>query len=477
MGGTVMRSVETRAIHTLATDLRTVLDPRRVLTAPEDLLVYGYDGTWLDQRPDLVVIPQSTAEIAGVVRIAQRHRVPIVPRGGGSGLAGGAVPDAGGIVLSTTQMDRILAIDERGLTALVQPGVVNAALQGAVERLGLFYPPDPASLNQATIGGNVATSASGPRCLKYGGTKDYVTGLEVVLPDGEVARLGGRSHQPFDDQNLIQLFIGSEGTLGVISEIAVRLLPKPAARGTVQAIFDRMETAGQVVNAILQRGVVPLALEMMDQVTLRCVEEYLRAGLPTDHEALLLIDVDGDPGAVKEQVGLVAECCRAGGADARIAMTAAESQQLWRARRAVSSSFGRLRPNKLGEDISVPREAIPSMVRVVGEIACTYDLVIPLFGHIGDGNLHPNILCDLRDREEMARVAQAARAIFTAAIERGGTISGEHGIGLLKRDFLPESLDPAALTLMRRIKATADPHGRMNPGKVLGGSPATSPRP
>lgn len=456
------------ASSALIADLRQAIPARRILTSPEDLIVYGYDGTWLERTPDVVVSVESAEEIATVLRIARRSGVPVVPRGGGSGLAGGSVPQRGGIVLSTTLMGEIVEIDRDALIAVVQPGVVNAALQAEVERQGLFYPPDPASLNQATIGGNAATSASGPRCLKYGGTKDYVIGLQVVLASGEIVRLGGRSHQPGPDHHLLQSFIGSEGTLGVIAEVTVRLLPKPAARGTVMATFERLEDAGQAVGDILGAGVVPLALEMMDRVTLRCVEEHLHAGLPIESDAMLLIDVDGDSEAVARQVAVVVEVCRRAGASiVRPAESAADSAQLWRARRSTSSSFGRIRPNKLGEDISVPRGAIPAMVRAVQRIAERDKLLIPLFGHIGDGNLHPNILCDLRDPEEMARVGEAARAIFSAAIEHGGTLSGEHGIGMLKRDFLPASLDPNAVTLMRRIKQALDPEGILNPGKVL----------
>ncbi|MGH2461536.1 MAG: FAD-binding oxidoreductase [Chloroflexota bacterium] len=456
------------ASSALLADLSRIIPPRRLLTSLEDLIVHGYDGTWLERAPDVVIAAASADEIAAVLRIAGRHRVPVVPRGGGSGLAGGSVPFQGGIVLGTTLMGEIVEIDRESLVAVVQPGVVNAALQAAVEQVGLFYPPDPASLNQATIGGNVATSASGPRCLKYGGTKDYVVGLQIVLPSGQILRLGGHAPQPSPDHNLLQTFIGSEGTLGVIAEVTVRLLPKAAARGTVMATFARLETAGDAVGQILGAGVVPLALEMMDQATLRCVEDYLHAGLPVESEAMLLIDVDGDTESVAQQVGVVARTCReAGAAIVRPADSPADAARLWRARRSTSSSFGRIRPNKLGEDVSVPRGRIPAMVRAVQEISERYHLLIPLFGHIGDGNLHPNILCDLRDREEMSRVREAARAIFQAAIENQGAISGEHGIGLLKREFLPNNLDPNALALMRKIKQAFDPEGILNPGKVL----------
>jgi glycolate oxidase len=451
----------------LFADLRRALPRQTVLTSPEDLLVYGYDGTWLDYRPAAVVCPTTTAEVVAAMGVARVHQRAIVPRGAGSGLAGGAVPDDQAIVLSLTRMDRILEVDPSDLVAVVEAGVVNANLQTAVERVGLFYPPDPASLNQATIGGNVATSASGPRCLKYGGTKDYVIGLEVVLPSGEVVRLGGRSHQPGWDQHLIQVLIGSEGTLGIVTEITVRLLLKLAARGTVMATFRHLEEAGAAVGAILSNGIVPLALEMMDRVTLRCVEEFLHVGLPTDCEAMLLIDVDGEAGAVKAQVAAVAAACReADATSVRPAASAEEALVLWRARRSTSSSFGRVRPNKLGEDISVPRSAIPAMVRAVQRIAVEHDLLIPLFGHIGDGNLHPNILCDLRDAGEMARVGAAAQSIFAVALALGGTLSGEHGVGLLKRGFLPVAIDTAALTLLDRIKDAVDPTALLNPGKL-----------
>ena len=454
-------------LSALVAELRRATDPSFVLTSPEDLLVHGYDGTWLERTPAVVVAPASLGEIARVVAVCARLRVPIVPRGAGSGLAGGSVPPTGGVVVSTTRLNRIRSIDPASSLAVVEPGVINASLQRAVETLGLFYPPDPASLNQATIGGNVATSASGPRCLKYGGTKDYVVGLTVVLASGETVVLGGgTSHQPGPDQNLLQTFIGSEGTLGVIAEVVVRLIPQSAARGTIMATFGRLEDAGKAVGAVLAAGVVPLALEMMDRVTLQCVEGFLRSGLPIDCEALLLADVDGSADAVASQMATVSRVFAEVGAQlVRPSKDPADAQQLWRARRSTSSSFGRLRPNKLGEDISVPRSEIPSMVREVQAIAARFDLLIPLFGHIGDGNLHPNILCDLRDAAEMGRVTDAAREIFAAAVARGGTLSGEHGIGLLKREFLALATDPSALALMHRIKGALDPHDLLNPGK------------
>lgn len=452
----------------LAQELARVVPPDRVAWTPEELLVYAYDGTWLDSPPSAVVSPRSTGEVAAVLHLAERLSTPVIPRGAGSGLAGGSVPEGGGIVLNLTLLDRILEIDVDSRVAVVEPGVVNARLQAEVEAKDLFFPPDPASLRQSTIGGNVATAASGPRCLKYGGTREYVLGLEVVLPSGEVLRLGGRSPRSGLDASLLHLFVGSEGTLGIITEVTLRLIRKPPARGTVMASFPKLADASQTVTAILGSGVVPLALEIMDNTTLRCVEQHLHAGLPLDVEAILLVDVDGEAQEVELQGAAVARLCQDGGAaQVQQATTEAESDRLWQARRSTSSSFGRLRPNKLGEDISVPRSAIPETVRRIQEIAARHGLLIPLFGHIGDGNLHPNILCDLRDREEMSRVVRAAEDIFAVALAQGGTLSGEHGIGLLKRAFLPTALDPAALDLMRQLRRALDPRGVLNPGKVF----------
>ena len=434
--------------------------------------MYGYDGTWLERRPDVAVSVVSADEVAGVLRWASQHQIPVVPRGAGSGLAGGSVPISGGIVLNTTLMTRIRSIDRRTMRAVLQPGVVNADLQAAVEREGLFYPPDPASLRQSTIGGNVATGASGPRCLKYGGTREYVLGLEVVIPTGEIIHTDATSGDPSD---LTRLFIGSEGTLGVITDVTLRLISKPPARGTVMATFASLDQASAAVDAILTAGVEPLALEMMDQTTLKCVEMHLKSGLPLDVAAMLLIEVDGENDSVSDQMAVVVEECSTSEAvEIRPAGDDAEAQELWKIRRSTSSSFGRMYPNKLGEDISVPRSAIPEMVRRIQQIAQESGLEIPLFGHIGDGNLHPNVLCDLRDSAQMERVVKAAQEIFISAIELGGTLSGEHGIGLLKREFVRMSLDPELVDLMQEIKSSFDPNNILNPGKVLSGTSSES---
>jgi glycolate oxidase len=430
--------------------------------------VYGYDGTWLETPPLAVVSPRSTSEVSALVRKCRFLGCPLVPRGAGSGLAGGSVPGRDAVVLNLAAMPRVLALDLGDRRASVEAGVINAHLGARAEAIGLFYPPDPASLKQSTIGGNVATSASGPRCLKYGGTREYVTGVVAVMADGAIVRLGSCASQPSLDDPLVHLLIGSEGTLGVVCEIDLRLIEMPSAVGTALAVFDSLDDASAAVSRILGSGVVPVALEMMDRTTLRCVEQHLKSGLPTDADAVLIFECDGTARDVDAQVATIVETCASAGArSVEHTREPAARELLWKARRSTSSSFGRLRPNKLGEDISVPRSAIPEAVRRIQSIAQSEQLVIPQFGHIGDGNLHPNILCDLRDPAEMRRVQSAAERIFAVALALGGTLSGEHGIGLLKRGYLSAALEAPAIAAMARLKRALDPARTLNPGKVL----------
>ena len=449
--------------------LAGIVGEQHVLTEREDVIAYGFDGTFFAHTPPLVVLPGSTAEVAAIHRYANAERIAITPRAMGSGLSGGSVPLAGSIVLGVARLNQILAIDEIDRVAVVQAGVITADLQAAVERKGLFYPPDPSSLKQSAIGGNVAENAGGARCLKYGVTVDYVLALEVVLPDGTVIRTGGRSVKNVTGYNLRALFTGAEGTLGTITEVTLRLLSKPRFARTAMAIFDRMDDATNTVNAVLASGVLPTAIELLDDLTVRCIEDNTAVGLPLDAQAILLFGTDGnDERVVEEDTVRIGEIATAGGArEIRLAPNAIEAEKMWSARRAISPSLARRRPNKLGEDIAVPRSAIPEMARRVRAIAAKYQLEIPLFGHIGDGNLHPNILCDRRNAEEMVRVTGAAREIFEAAVALGGTLSGEHGIGLLKKQFMELDLGPDAISLMRRIKDAIDPNGIMNPGKVF----------
>jgi glycolate oxidase len=440
----------------------------QVSTAPEELAAYAYDGTWAEVRPDVVIHPQTTEQVAAVLRIADQKRIPIVPRGAATGLAGAAVPVEGSICLNMARMNRILEISTADTLAVVQPGVVTYDLQKAVEKYGLFYPPDPASVYQCTIGGNVATNAGGPRCLRYGVTADYVLGLTVVLPGGHVMHTGGRTIKDVAGYNLTQLFVGSEGTLGVVTEITVRLIPQPAAQLTALAAFPKLADACQAVGNILQAGVVPLVTELMDQGTTKAVEDFKHLGLPTDVEALLLVAVDGDQQVIARENVVVADILKKSGArEVRQARTADESEALWEARRNVSPAIARLARNKLSEDIAVPRSQIPAMVARLQEIARANGLRIVVYGHIGDGNLHPTMLCDRRDAMQMKRVEKAAGEILDAAVALGGTLTGEHGIGIFKRDHITSALDPVALAWMMAIKKLFDPNHIMNPGKKL----------
>jgi glycolate oxidase len=446
-----------------------ILDGDRVHADPAELLAYSFDGTFQQRLPDLVVAPRTTDEVAAVVRLAYEYELPIIARGAGTSLAGGTIPIRGGVVVNLSGMNRMLEVDRDNACAVVQPGVVTADLQRAVEAAGLFYPPDPASLNQCTLGGNVACNAGGPRCLKYGVTGDYVLGLTVVLAGGDVLRTGGKMVKNVTGYQLAQLFVGSEGTLGIVTEIIVRLLPLPRFRRTASALFPTLEVAGAAVTAILSAGIIPATLELMDRATINLVEDYLGMGLPRDAEALLLMEQDGnDPQTCHASVHDMARVATEAGALAvRVASSEEEREALWRARRAVSGALGRAMPNKLGEDIAVPRAAIPAMIRRIADISTASGLPIPVFGHAGDGNLHPNILFDFRRPGEYERVERAASAIFSAAIALGGTLSGEHGIGSLKREFLVDDLGNVAVDVMRRIKVALDPKGLFNPGKVF----------
>lgn len=438
------------------------------------MTAYAYDGTWAEQRPAVVLHPRTTGHISLILRLADEHGIPVVPRGAATGLAGGAVPIEHSWCLNLARMNRLLAISPEDSIVIAQPGVVTAALQNAVEAQGLMYPPDPASLHMCTIGGNVSTNAGGPRCLKYGVTADYVLGLEVVLPGGQVMRLGGRTIKNVAGYNLKQLFVGSEGTLGVVTEITLRLIPKPRSQLVALAAFAELPAACEAVGAILASGITPLVTEIMDADVIRAIDDLQQSRrqprtLPLDAAALLLVGVDGDPEQVERDIAVIAGVLnRSGASSLQRARTPEEAEALWEARRSVSPAIIRLGQSRFGEDIVVPRSRIPQMVALTKQIAQQYDLTIAVFGHIGDGNLHPNIVCDRRDADMMRRVEAASHAIFDAALELGGAISGEHGIGLLKTEYMPRSVDPPALAMMRSIKQLIDPHNIMNPGKKLG---------
>ncbi len=379
--------------------LSKILGKANVLSTPEDLAVYGYDGTFLEGQPDVVVLPVTTEQVSHVVKIAAETRTPIVPRGMGSGLAAGSVPLANGeIILCLTRMNHILEIDIENSTVRAEAGVITADLQNAVEELGLFYPPDPSSIKHSTIGGNAACNAGGPRCLKYGVTGDYVLGLTVVLADGRILKTGQKTIKDVTGYDLNALFTGSEGTLGIITEVLLRLVAKPRYAQTALAEFTSLENASRTVNAILQAGIVPASLELMDRTAIVCIEEALHLGLQTDLEASLIIETDGaDDQGVRREIEVAARICQENGARAvKKANNKSERNNLWKARRSISPALARQAPNKLGEDITVPRSAIPEVVQRLRQISAKYGLPIAIFGHAGDGNLHPNILFDKR---------------------------------------------------------------------------------
>ena len=454
----------------LIDSMAKVVGKEAVLYTPEDLAVYSYDGTFAEGQPDLVVLPGTTEQVSQVVALAAQARLPLIPRGMGSGLAAGSIPiPGGGIVLCLSRMNHILEIDTINATVSAEAGVVTADLQNEVEKHGLFYPPDPSSIRHSTIGGNIACNAGGPRCLKYGVTGDYVLGLTVVLADGRILKTGGKPIKDVTGYDLNALFTGSEGTLGLITEALLRLVAKPLFARTALAEFVSLEDASQAVNALLSAGIVPATLELMDQTAIICIEEAMHLGLPTDVEASLLIEADGaDQQTVEREIETCYRICQEKGARAvKIAQTETERGKLWKARRSISPSLARKAPNKLGEDITVPRSAIPEVIRRLRAISASYGLPIVIFGHAGDGNLHPNILFDKRQPEQWAKVEQMVGEIFAASLALGGTLSGEHGVGMLKQPYLEKALGSTSIEIQKKIKSALDPMNILNPGKIF----------
>jgi glycolate oxidase len=402
------------------------------------------------------------------MKVADREDVPVTPRGAGTNLAGESIPLQGGIVLCLTKMDKILSIDVGSLTACVQPGVVNLDFQKEVEKLGMMYPPDPASWAVATMGGTVATNAGGPRTLKYGVTKDYLLGITAVLANGDVLKTGGRTLKSATGYNLTNLLCGSEGTLGIITQIIVRLIPKPPASRTVRADFARLEDCSDAVSAIMAGGIIPAALELMDQFTVGAVEKTFKLGLPTDMEGVLLIQVDGGPQTLEREVKQIEGILRGKNAKNIISATdAAEAERLWFARRAAGPALMRLKPNIITEDVTVPVANLTAMIRKVVEICQRNGVSVGVFAHAGDGNLHPCIAFDRRDQDEYRRVRTACEELVPEALALGGTLSGEHGIGMAKAQFIPMEMDAVALRVMQGIKKYFDPKGILNPGKFV----------
>jgi len=441
----------------------------QLLTAEEDLGVYAFDGTaMLHQRPGCIVLPDSTEQISRVMTLANEYEVPVVTRGSGTGLAGGSVPCAGCIVLCLVRLNRIVELDARNLVMVVEPGVLTQKIADEAAAAGLFYPPDPGSIKISTIGGNVANNSGGLRGLKYGVTRDYVMALQMVLADGQVLETGTKCVKDVAGFSLRDLFIGSEGCLGVITRITLKLIPKPATKKTMLALFDSMTQAADTISAIIENKIIPCTLEFLDKVTIECVEDYAKIGLPTDCEAVLLMEVDGHAAQVDEQAEQIVALAKAGGArEVRLAQSDEEALKLASARRTAFSALARLAPTVVLEDVTVPRSELARMVAFVNEVGQRHAVRVGTFGHMGDGNLHPTFLCDERDKEEMERVEEAMREVFDFAIELGGTITGEHGVGLAKKPFLPAQLGPVGMDILRRVKDSFDPKGILNPGKIF----------
>ena len=453
----------------ILTKLRELVGANNVLTTKEDLIAYSFDGTAAMQAmPGCVVFAKTTEQVAHILKLANTTKTPVVTRGSGTGLSGGSLPCPDCIVLCLVKMDRILELDRANLTMLVEPGVTTLAVADAAAGSGLFYPPDPGSMKISTIGGNVAENSGGLRGLKYGITRNYVMGLEVVLPDGEILWTGNKCVKDVAGYSLRDLFIGSEGTLGVITKVLLRLIPKPATKKTMVATYADMGQAAQTVSDIIAAQIIPCTLEFLDRTTIHCVEDFAKVGLPLDCEALLLMETDGHPAAVAEEAAKMEELARQNGAmEVRVAKDDAEATKLATARRSAFSALARLAPTTILEDATVPRSELAKMIRFVAEVAKKHNLRVGTFGHMGDGNLHPTFLTDERNKDEMHRVEEAFKEIFDEAIRLGGTITGEHGIGMAKKSFLPKFAGDAQMRVMRELRHALDPNGILNPGKMF----------
>src|SRR5205809_1451828 len=453
----------------ILTGLQRIVGGENVLTAPEDLIPYSFDGTAaLQQMPGCVVFAKSTEQVASILKRANETNTAVVTRGSGTGLSGGSLPSPDCIVLCTVRMDRILELDGANLTLLVEPGVTTLQVADAAAAAGLFYPPDPGSMKISTIGGNVAENSGGLRGLKYGVTRNYIMGMEVVLPTGELLWTGNKCVKDVAGYSLKDLFIGSEGTLGVITKVLLRLIPKPAAKKTMVATFAQMDQAAEAVSAIIAAQIIPCTLEFLDRLTIHCVEDYAKIGLPLDCEALLLMETDGHPVVVAEEAAQMEKICRDHGClEVRVAKDEAEAAKLASARRSAFSALARVAPTTILEDATVPRSELAKMIRFVEAVARKYKLRIGTFGHMGDGNLHPTFLTDERNQQEMHRVEEAFKEIFDETIRLGGTITGEHGVGLAKKSFLPRFAGDAQMRVMRELRRVLDPNGILNPGKMF----------
>lgn len=455
----------------LISQFESILGKENVMTSEVDRMNYAYDAAVLEPvMPALVLKPSEGEHIGEIIKLCNDNHIPVTVRGAGTNLSGGTIPRENGVVILTNGLNRILEINEEDMYAIVQPGVVTAKLAAAVLSKGLFYPPDPGSQAVSTIAGNVAENAGGLRGLKYGVTRDYLMGMDFFDAEGNLVTTGSKTVKCVTGFNLGGLMVASEGALGVFNEITLKLVPPPQASKSMMAVYDDVSSATETVAAIIASKIVPCTLEFMDNFTIRSVEDYAHAGLPTNARALLLIEVDGHPAQVEEEAARVEEICRKmGAAQIKVAKNAEEKNKVWEARRAALSALAKLKPTLVLEDATVPRSKIPDMVRGLDDIASRYDLTIGTFGHAGDGNLHPTILTDRRDEAQWHNVEKAVGEIFDIALKLGGTLSGEHGIGIAKSGFLAKEIGQKSISWSRKIKKAVDPNNILNPGKIIGG--------
>ena len=455
----------------IKSELENILSENNILTSDEECYVYAQDGTngvVSDILPDVVVFPETIEEVQSILRFANTHGIPIVARGAGTNLVGACIPVNGGIILNFTKMNKILDINKTNMTAIVQPGVVVGDLQKEVDKIGLFFPPDPSNLRVSTIGGAIAQSAGGPKTFKYGTTKDYVLGLKVVLADGSLLETGTGTIKNATGYHLEQLFIGSEGTLGIVVEATLKLIPKPETTRVLMGYFDSVYDATESVTSMIDKNIYPSTIDFMNKNTLVTVEKFYNVGLLTDKEAALVIEIDGFESSMQEQICRLQSILEHSGASKVIVSKSKEEQEnLWTARRASFGATAKIKPDVLTNDMIVPRENISKLVSGINEIAKKYSLIVSIVGHIGDGNIHPQIALDLDNKEEFENYEKARAEFYDLTLKLGGTLSAEHGIGLEKREFLSKAVSPLALEYMKKMKTMFDPNNILNPGKIF----------
>jgi glycolate dehydrogenase FAD-linked subunit len=439
----------------------------KISTAPEDLLCYGFDASGLEASPSAVVWPEHTEDVVKIMKYAYESGMSVVPRGAGTGMTGGVVPVSGAVVLSLEKMNKMLEVDSENLSVLCEPGMINGRLQRDLERRGLFYPPDPASMNFCTIGGNVAENAGGPRAIKYGVTRDYVMEIEAVLPNGKILTTGVRTPKGVVGYDLTRLFVGSEGTLSVFTKIRLKILPRPEEVIALLAMFNKLEPSGRAVSDIIASKIIPRTLEFMDREAIMAVEHFKPIGLPRKAEAVLLIELDGYPSTIIREAEKVADICRNLGAEVSMAEDEEARDRLWEARRAVSPALYHISPTKINEDIVVPRNRIPDMLKRLRRLSEESGIKIVNFGHAGDGNIHVNIMVDKNNKEEYTKGVALVKQVFQETLELGGTLSGEHGVGLTKAPYIGMEISGTGLSIMKSIKQVFDPKNILNPGKIF----------